>query len=84
MDWLRKYKFKNNLKGFLLVDNLLNKNLNNFEYLNEISEEEFIKGKKFLYLKENNIRCWNIGINMVEKDLKKIRKDKLNGLVKKI
>jgi len=88
MEWLKKYKFKNYNNDIFnwikKMDYLLDNNLSNFEYLNEISEEEFLRGKILLYLKKNNIQYWNINIDMVEKDLKELRKDKLNGLVKKV
>jgi len=85
MDWLRKYKFKNSnneIPGiFKYIINVLGKNLSNFEYSNKISEEEFLKGE-ILYLKEGEFKySWLVNKNMVEKDLIKIRKNKLkNGV----
>jgi hypothetical protein len=48
MDWLRKYKFKNgNVLGWVSNMNYLcGKNLSDFEYLHEISEEEFLIGNR--------------------------------------
>jgi organic radical activating enzyme len=88
---LRKYKFKNCNKNtfnwFKEMDYLCDKNLSKFKYLNEISEEEFLKGENLKLKEDKNIIIygyWNINIEMVEKDLKEIRKDKLDGLVNKI
>jgi len=92
MEWLRKYKFKNSnnfgwVRGvgwFKKMNYLLDKNLNNFEYLNEINEEEFLRGE-ILKLNNNYVNnYWSIISSMVEKDVKQIRKEKLNGMVKKI
>jgi len=85
MEWLRKYKFKNSNNDIFNLTNYINylsdKNLSNFKYLNKRTEEEFIKGKKNLLLKCNNIiKFWYINSSMVEKDLKEIRKNKLNKL----
>jgi hypothetical protein len=81
MDWLKKYKFKNN-SG---IDCLYGENLSNFEYINKIIEEEFLNNNGFLRLKiKNSYRYGYINKNMVEKDLKELRKDKLDGLVKKV
>lgn len=94
MNWLKKYKFKNDVHKNMdwndngKMDYLIRKNLKEFDFLNSVNEEDFIKSsidkKRCFCLK---LKCddlyrdyWTISYDMVEKDLKETRKIKLNEL----
>lgn len=82
MKWLKRYKFDPNKITNDDAQHLKGKNLSKFKYSNIISEEEFLNGKRLLLINNENNCCekWSIRSKLIIKDLKEIRKQKLNKL----
>jgi hypothetical protein len=93
MDWINKYRFINkheyheypkhldwNNEGYM--DYLFDQPLYKFKFNDEITEDEFLNGTTLYLINDECI--WCIKKNLVVISLKQIRKEKLDGLDKKI
>jgi hypothetical protein len=95
MDWIIKYRLIKKEEYISIstgsnwnqdghMDYLFGQPLNKFNFDNKITEFEFLNGM-VIYLINDNNNCgnnlWSISQNLVIKDLKQRRKEKLDGLL---